>query len=105
MFGEDGEDFTINLDVSFFELVDQLGIGDAVVSCRGIDFNSPKVAHSALFLFTVGELKTPSVQQCFTGLAGLGFAGPQKPFRVFEQSLSALGGADASFYSCHVITC
>lgn len=62
VFGEVGENLAVEGDVGFEKLVDELGIGGAVLTGGGIDLNGPEIAHGPLFLLAVGELETPRVQ-------------------------------------------
>ena len=101
VFSEVGENLAVDLDVCLEKLIDELGVGRAVFTSCCIDFHRPELAEFALFLFAVGKLETPRVQQSFFRLAVFIFTGPQKALGVFKESLSAFCGAHASFNSWH----
>ena len=41
MLGEMSEDFAVYLDIGFFELIDELGVGSVIDSGSGIDLDLP----------------------------------------------------------------
>ena len=52
-----GENFAVQFYISLFELMDEFGVGEAVLSTGGVYFYLPKSSEVALFLFPVGELE------------------------------------------------
>ncbi len=62
MFGEVGENFAVDLDVGFLELVDELGVGGAVDASSSVYFNLPERTAGPLFLFSIEILESPSMK-------------------------------------------
>ena len=101
--GKFRENLAIQFNVGFLELGDELGVGDSVLAGSGADLYLPGAAERSLFLFAVGKLEAPSVEQRFFGLAELGFACPLKTLSFFKDSFAPSMLLYASFYACHVI--
>ncbi len=101
--GKFGENLAIQFNVGFLELGDELGVGDSVLAGSGADLYLPGAAEGSLFLFAVGKLEAPGVEQRFFCLAELGFACPFKALGFFKDSFTPSVLLYASFYACHVI--
>ncbi len=82
--GEVGEDFAVQINVGFFEAVDEFAIGKTIEDGTGADLDLPETAGVAFFLSAVFKLKTPRMQERFFGGAVLVLAAPHKPFRMLE---------------------
>ncbi len=89
VFGEVGENFAVDADVGFEELVDKLRIAHAVFAGGGVDLNRPEVAHGAFLFLAVGELETPGMEDGFFCLTVFRFARPQITLRVLKESFAS----------------
>ena len=96
-----GEYFSVQFYICFFELIDEFGVGEAIIPGGSVYFYLPEPAEISLFLFPVGELMSSGVKQRFLGLAIFGGAGPLKTLRAFQQSFSSLICCYSSFNSWH----
>ena len=94
-----GQDFTVQFYVGFVKLVYQSAITNAVFSGGGIYLGLPKSSEVALFLFSISELKCPSMKQSFFGLSVFGLSCPHKTFCMFQQTFSSGIGNCSSFDS------
>lgn len=101
--GKFGENLAIQFNVGFLELGDELRVGDSVLAGSGADLYLPGAAERSLFLFAVGKLEAPGVEQRFFGLAELGFTCPLKALSFFKDSFAPSMLLYASFYACHGI--
>src|SRR5215207_8130791 len=61
--GEVGEDLAIDLDVCALEAVDELAVGEAVLTRCGVDPDDPQLAHLALALLPVARRVGERVQE------------------------------------------
>ncbi len=102
VFGEIGEYLAVELNIGLEKLIDEFRISGSVVSGGGVNLDRPESAHCAFLFLSVGELKTPSVKQCFFGLAVFGFAGPQKTLGLLEQPFASFVLDCSSFNSWHI---
>ena len=84
MFGELGEDFSVQLDIRFFKAVYQLAVRYSVYSGCGVYFYLPQGSHISLFLSPVVEGVQSSVKQGFSGHSFFGFSAMAKTLDLFK---------------------
>jgi len=68
-FGKFGEDFAVEADSGFFELIYQFAVGKAILARGGVDFDVPKRAEISFLFSAVVECVDAGVQKRFFGRA------------------------------------
>ncbi len=101
MFGEMGEDLSVEGDIGFLEHGDEFGVRSAVLLEESGHADIPESAEISLFVFPVSKAISTSVENGFVGLALLGTASMTVAFNLAEDILSALESVCAFLYSCH----
>ena len=80
--GKVGEDFAVELDIFFVELIDKFGIADVILSCGGVYLYLPQPAEISFLFLPVGELERPGVKRRFFSRPVVGLSAPLKTFRM-----------------------
>ena len=76
--GKVGEDFAVELDICFVELIDKFGIADVILPCGGVYLYLPQPAEIPFLFLSVGELGRPGVKRGFLGGSVVGLSAPLK---------------------------
>ena len=84
MFGELGHNFSVQLNVHFFEAVYQFAVRYSVSSRGGVYFYLPQGSHISLFLPSVVESVQSGVEQSFSGHSLFGFSAMAKALNLLK---------------------
>mgnify|MGYP001572469354 CR=1 FL=1 len=100
--GELREDFSVELEAAFLQLIDEGAVGSvAVCTDGGVEPDDPELTEVGLLVAPVGECIATRAHKRFMRVAFLLGAYPAIALGPLENILAAFLRHDSSFDSCH----